>query len=393
MPPELNTDNVVLLGKEYSGSTVMSEKYGNIQTIRSDMPIGKGGHYGYPDFPPISNVGGGFYRRGFQTDRGRTATASCWRGGALTQHYEGCFYADPLVGSFGFPSENINAEAWGATAYDKLKPTRPTFAGLNAIYELREVPEQLRQRFLPNLAGIGNYWLALKFGWEPLLNDIRNTVDFQRKAEKKLKWLLSRDGKPTRQSCTLLDTSTETPGWSGVNYGALQPVLVTQYYAEEPSYIWKRTDTEKVWANGRFRFWLPSGPRDIAWKRRLMAELFGLYPSPKVIYNMLPWSWLADWFTNAGDCLSMLDTGVADRLCADYWYVMHEKTGTIHYDCKGKFYQQNGSTFELTASVNSTQFLKYRTAGDPFGFNVNPSGLSPMQWSILGALGLSRSGH
>lgn len=391
MPPTLNTDSVVLLGKEYSGSTVINQMYGNVSVVRSDMPIGKGGHYGYPNFPPDRNVGGSFYRRGFQTDRNRTAVASCWRGGPLNQHYEGCFYADPIVGSFGFPTETIDAAAWGATAYSKLKPTQPTFPGLNAIYEMREVPDMLRQRFLPNLAGIGNYWLALKFGWQPLLNDIRNMVAFQQKAQNKLKWLLEKDGKPTRQSVNLLNTSTETPGWSGANYGALQPVLVTQYYAEEPTYTWKRTDTEKVWATGRFRFWLPSGPRDIAWKRRMMAELFGLYPSPRVIYNMIPWSWLVDWFTNAGDCLSMLDTGVADRLAADYWYVMHNKTGTISYDCRGKFYQQNGSKFELSASVLSTSFLKFRSVGSPFGFNVNPNGLSPMQLSILGALGLSRS--
>jgi hypothetical protein len=121
-----------------------------------------------------------------------------------------------------------------------------------------------------------------------------------------------------------------------------------------------------------------------------MAELYGLEPSPTVLWNAIPWTWLIDWFTNASDMLSTLDTGVADRLAADYWYCMHEKTGTISYDCKGKFFQQNGSKFELTASVTSTQFLKYRGVGDPFGYGFNPAGLSPMQLSIMGALGLSR---
>jgi hypothetical protein len=357
------------------------------------MPLGSGGHYGYPDYPPDRNVGGPFNLKGFRTERGMTAVANCWRGGALSQTYQGRFVAEPITGSYGFPNGSVDASAYGATAYSRLKPTKPVTSGLNAIYELREVPDMLRQRFLSSgLAGIGNYWLALKFGWEPLLRDIRSLVEFQRKAEKKLKWLLEHNGKPVRQRVTLLDTSTNpVVGAKTANYGALQPVLVTQYYAQQPTFVRKDWSSERVWASGRFRFWLPDGPRDIAWTRRMLGRLYGLTPSPQVIYNMIPWSWLADWFTNAGDCLSILDAGVADRLAADYWYVMHEKSNSVSFDCWGKFFAPNGSTFELTASAISTQYWKYRTAGSPFGFNVNPNGLTPMQLSIIGALGLSRS--
>jgi hypothetical protein len=381
------------VGREFYGDTLQSVKYSNLTVDYKQLVDGFRGHWGYPDFPPNTNVGGGFYCKGFYQRKGCTASDTFWRGGPLNQSYQGCFSAEFIVGAEGYPSGTYTGDDWGAMAYARLKPTKPTFAGLNALYEMREVPAMLRQRFLDPtrpLASISNYWLALQFGWEPLLQDIRNMVQFQRNAQKKLKWLLANNGKTVRASTTLSQASSEPTGWTGFNYGALYPVLVTQYYASEPQYTFKRWETDHVWATGRFRYWLPDGPRDIAWTRMMMARLFGLQPSPRVIYNMIPWSWLIDWFSNAGDCLSMLDAGVADRLAADYWYVMREKAVEISYDVNGKFFRPNGEVVEVTASASNRSYSKYRTKGDPFGFNSNPNGLNPMQLSILGSLGLSR---
>lgn len=122
-----------------------------------------------------------------------------------------------------------------------------------------------------------------------------------------------------------------------------------------------------------------------------MAYLFGLTPTPQVIWNAIPWSWLADWFSNAGDVLSNLDTGVADRCAADYFYVMREKGIIITYNCD--FYLANttryeGNHFSLDSVAQAT--TKSRLRGDPFGFHLSEINLNPMQLSILGALGLSR---
>jgi hypothetical protein len=380
------------LGTEYSGSNVIQDCYDNVGVNNRNMIAGSEGHYGYPDFPPLSNVGGAFILNGATHEKGVTAKGNWWRGGPLEQHYDGCFSAQFVVGSEG-PLGTYSGDSWGATAYSKLKPTQPVFQGLNAIYELREVPDMLRQRFLTGgnpLKSIGNYWLALQFGWKPLLNDIRKTILFQRAAQRKLNWLLENNGKPVRQRVTLQDLSTEPTGWVGQSYGAFAPILSTQYYSTVPTYTFKRWETDKVWASGRFRFWLPDGPRDITYKRRMMAYLYGINPTPKVIYNMIPWSWLIDWFTNASDCLSSLDAGVADRLAADYWYIMRKKTVEINYDCTGSIMTRDNGPIDISASAHNSAFSLYRTKGDPFGFGTNPSGLSPMQLSILGSLGLSR---
>jgi len=273
-----------------------------------------------------------------------------------------------------------------------MKPTEPEFQFLNAAYELRELPGMLRQRFLqgPGLHKIGDFYLALEFGWKPLLHDVRSLVDFQRRAQKRLKQLLRDNGKPVRRAIMLSDTATSPVITSGSLYAALQPVLVTQYYASQPT--WRQTEwsEERIWASARFRYWLPGGPRDIAWRRKMLNRLFGLTPTPQVIYNAIPWTWLIDWFSNLGDLIGNLDNGVADRLAADYNYVMRERHNYREYYAQGKFRDPAGKTFAVSASALSDQLRLTRVVGGPFEPSVLEKDLNGRQLAILGAMGLSR---
>jgi hypothetical protein len=54
--------------------------------------------------------------------------------------------------------------------------------------------------------------------------------------------------------------------------------------------------------------------------------MFGFQPTPSLIYNLTPWTWLIDYFTNLGDLYDNLSRGVEDRLIAEYFYLMHERT-------------------------------------------------------------------
>jgi len=109
-----------------------------------------------------------------------------------------------------------------------------------------------------------------------------------------------------------------------------------------------------------------------------------------MIYNAIPWSWLNDWFSNTGDILENLDVGVADRLAADYCYLMQDCQTHREYYAEGKFHDKAGNIFSVSATSYSVAGTKNRIIGDPFGFSTNPNSLSATQLSILGALGLSR---
>jgi hypothetical protein len=388
MPPSRLRSVTTLLGNEintFTGSDVATPKYAETYFEDRIFWYGSEGHYGYPDFPTERNVGGPFRLNGRITNRSIIPVGEIWRGGANDQRY---------IGSLSPSITTTNAwgdfppDAWGAEAYAKMKPTKPSFSGLNSLYELRELAQTLEGR-ARNLREISSYWVGLQFGWKPLLSDILGLVNHQRKTEARLKQLLRDNGRPVRRRITLVETN-DTVSTDFTSYSAFNPVLVTQFYRKQPTVRQIRSSTDKVWASARFRYWLPGGPQDIKWKRKMLARIYGLYPSPSVIYNAIPWSWLVDWFSNVGDIVENLEVGVADRLAADYFYVMREKSWFVTNTATGYFTRRNGEPCQFTGSSTFHANSKYRAKGDPFGFATSQNDLSLMQLSILGALGISK---
>jgi hypothetical protein len=348
---------------------------------------GDTGHYGYPDFPPDRNVGGSFQLAGYEFYT-QPITVPRISTSALGNYlYEGAFVVTEPA--FSIPPIG-DGSAYGATAYSRMKPTSPSFQALNALYELKDLPGMLKQRFTPDLMGASNYWLALQFGWKPLLADVRNFVHTQMNGQKRLAQLIRDEGKPVRRRIHLADSSTDAVFTEGNSYGALAPQIHAFYYVKTPHWKERRWQVDKVWASSRFRYWLPPGPRDVNWRRRMLARIFGLNPTPSVVYNAIPWSWLVDWFTNVGDVIENLDAGVADRLAADYCYVMRDTSYHCLKEVEGYFKTQSGAPVNMSGFSNSISYNRSRIPGDPFGFATNPNSLTGMQLSILGALGLSR---
>jgi hypothetical protein len=346
-------------------------------------------------------VGGAFYLNGVKTTRGTTSTEEFWRGGELQQSYKGFFIADiPHTGAwFG----NFPPDAWGAQAYAKLKPTKPVMNLANSIFELKDIPRMLKniinikeavksyRSFKAGARTSGSSYLEYKFGWEQLYRDVRRLCDAQRKAQKKLDWLLRNEGKPVPvETKPLLDSDDIVEDFAISGYGLLQPVLATQFYKYEPRGRRLTHNTEKVWAKGRFRWWLPPGPRNIDWTKKMMQSLYGTDITPSVVYNAIPWTWLFDWFSHFGDMVENLESGVAERVVADYWYLMRRKEWTITNNVTGWFVDKNLNEIQVHASSSSSAFVKARVKGDPFGFGTSNNSLDPGQIAILGALGLSR---
>lgn len=305
--------------------------------------------------------------------------------------YTGRFFAPEP----GFLAVDTDPHSYGATAYARMKNSivAPSSQPLNFIYELKDLPGMLMQRFTPQLKSAGNYFLAEKFGWEPLLRDVRSFVFTQLNMQKRLEQLMRDNGKAVRRKIVLLDDvdaegQTETTG-----YGNLNPVMLTQFYRSQPKCLdtWKRT--RKVTASGRFRYWLPSGPGAVGWNGGMKARIFGFRPTPSVVYNAVPWTWLIDWFSNVGDVINNMDAGVADRFAADYFYVTMERKMTSKKECFGTFKTVHDETVSASASCTRTNRHYWRVHGNPFGFALPDLPLSAMQHAILGALGLSRISH
>jgi len=349
------------------------------------------GHYGWQKPPADRDVGGDFMVTYNTTTRTLADVGEIQGGSVFREHHYAGSVVAPLFRTLSDPGVFTGA-AWGAEAYSKMKPDQALMKGFTAAYELKDVPELLRSRFVGQ--GLheftGNYYLALKFGWQALLQDIRNFVLSQIKWQNTLNQLIRDEGKPVRRKIPLAASQVSVPPSGGTgNYQG--PSFVTYFYADDGTYTYQDVQSDIVWASARFRYWLPPGPRNIKWTRKMMGRIFGFNPTPAQVYAVIPWSWLFDWYAHIGHVLDNTTLNLVDRLSADYFYVMRhtELTGTGIYTSR-YFRKDTLEIVSATTQMTMRSGCKTRLRGDPFGFGTSESSLNGSQLAIMGALGLSR---
>jgi len=379
------------MGKYYTiPSSSLDLPYSGILNSGTRQLIWSQGHYGYPDFPPLRNVGGDF-KVVYNTTQLTSANVGTIQGGTVygNHRYNGNVWAritDTLPAA-----AQLDGAAFGAEAFAKMKPDRPAMNLFTSIYELKDIPSLLEKRMLTNdLAKLGDYYLAQKFGWDPLLQDIRSFVLTHIEAQNRLAQFIRDEGKPIRRSIKLAASETySTANYQTLNYQ--NPPLVTYFYADGGRTMTQVVDSDIIWATAQFRYFLPPGPRDVKWTNRMKARIFGFQPTPKQVYNIIPWSWLVDWFTGLGNVLDNTNVNVVDRIAAPYFYVMRHSERRIESSLTSTYFREG--TLEhvpVTTQCTVRSGCKTRLRGDPFGFGIDEHSLTNTQVAILGALGLSR---
>ncbi len=350
-----------------------------------------GPHRGYPADLGKRDVGGDF---GLAYGQAKAEPSSVGKiqGGTVFNNY---FYNGSLMNNCGWVGGwgSGDARSFAADAYRRMRPAQPQFQGLNAIFELKDLPGMLKKRTENHIESFarrgGNTHLEAQFGWLPLLRDIQGMCNTQMNLEKSYKQLLRDEGEPVRRGVKLRAQESD-PVVGTINPG-MGPSLVSYFSRGPATCISVQQTFDLVWAAARFRYFLPAGPRDIAWRSKMKRAIFGLNISPIVVYNAVPWSWLADWFFNYGDVISNLSSTIADRCAAEYFYMMrHQAIKTTMTIRSGAYEAYTLKPIEVTTSSYSVQGNKTRLRGDPFGLATNQNTLNPSQLSILGALGLSR---
>jgi hypothetical protein len=119
-----------------------------------------------------------------------------------------------------------------------------------------------------------------------------------------------------------------------------------------------------------------------------MKFVYGFNITPEILWELTPWSWLADWETNMGTVLHNLSAFAQDGLVMRWGYAMEEKISSVTYDLSGgRFF--NGESTDCTQTFETIR--RQRWNATPYGFGLNPDGFTARQWSILAALGISRA--
>jgi len=117
------------------------------------------------------------------------------------------------------------------------------------------------------------------------------------------------------------------------------------------------------------------------------GKLLGITLTPDTLWNLAPWSWAVDWFSNAGDVVSNISDWAVYGLVLRYGYIMEH---TIVRDTYTRTPTGLNVSGGATSSITLVTETKIRRRADPFGFGLSGVALNATQQAILTALGISR---
>lgn len=369
----------------------------------------------------------------FRVDRVKVERTSCsiamdarpemsygykWEGSAVL----GDFLTQPSLGLTGqwlkervslYSPFSNDLPTFAEKALNRLSPLK---SGANAGQALSELmfdglpslPLKLFARHKA-LRAAGSEYLNVMFGWKPFLNDLRQLYDTWESLDKRLTQIYRDNGRPVRRRVVLrndIGSSITDGGLYGTTYPSIsQP---TESFTTPPVYgvtnpIWKKYKTvqtlDKIWASGQFRYNIPNLSDD-RWTDKAKLALFGLEPTPALLWEVMPWSWLIDWFSNVGDVLAYQAGSGYATLLIDYCYLMRHQRKVSTWSSRVASQWCTGlplsgparyaHTTPASLQVIMTEERKERVAATPFGFNLRLTDLSVSQLAILTALGLSR---
>lgn len=336
-----------------------------------------------------------------------------WEHGDLFQNP----VAVTLNGGLFFPSlVEYHDRAW-----NKLKPKIESTGGLVFLYELRDLPGQLRTsarffngkwndwlsnphtgnlrhirtmgRLMPK--EVSDHWLNYQFGWAPFIKDLMNIKDTIEGYNSKAQALTSDNGKWVKGRVTVKDDSGSVlvKRINSGNYLPGYPVTIPYKYLNgDITYeIWDDFRT-RIYATGEFAYYRPEfdagrADFDSAYMaiHRLLS-IYGVRVTPAHLWAITPWSWLVDWFTGFGNYLNYLQDIWLDSLVGRNCYIMRNYHVIRSFRIAVPF-KSGVKNFIFTREIVCKQRDPFSS---PYGPSLSWSDLSARQLSILGALGITR---
>ncbi len=299
---------------------------------------------------------------------------------------------------------------WGSRAIARVAPARPATSLATAIGELfeeglplailgRHVEWETRwDKITAPLRASSNAHLAVQFGLMPFVSDFSDWLTAVQSVADILRQYQRDSGKQVRRRYDFKPTITtfteEVPG-NMEPAGLIPPELLA---VAGGTVQVTRTKIEKIWFSGAFMYF--TGPREgkgkasfnkyydqVETTRRTLDKVLGLKLSPEVLWNVLPFSWLADYVSSIGDAISNMTAFGDDGLVLRYGYLMRQTQYRDTYVLPAGNRIIGYPVGPLKRSFNVVVRERYKAT--PFGFGLDPNGFTAKQWSILGALGIA----
>lgn len=405
------------LGTEYdfvngnvvgSYSYVPNKIYGNNISI-SHKPSRKGVY-----------LSGGPWTMNRRTDSRDTDWCTVFRPGYSHPAYEGGFRATgtatpAFVWDETFESTHDDLFYEGSKAIAQLRPDMPDWSMVLSVAELRETLVPLKRKAKNYLwdylkfrrnrrkkgplsaKQVAEQWVSLNFGWIPFVSDMLSFLEAYVERDKRYHQMMRDNGRWVRRERYMLLEKTSSETTKSTHSGSwnpnITPTLVTQCYGgPKATTQYHSNSSTNAWCMGKAKYLLPKAGKGpgYGYRKMIIRKQLGGQLTPDQLYNIIPWSWLFDYFTGLGDFLTAIAPGIAEKHWFDYAYIMRTKESST----VGTFTQNvrdttgTGSSQLVTVHAGRHYTSKARVVASPFGFGLETPSLK--QISILGALGYSK---
>lgn len=285
----------------------------------------------------------------------------------------------------------------GNQAILKTYPTAPNVA-------LSQTIAELKREGLPSIAGtqiasmkggaaraIGGEYLNLAFGWTPLISDLDKLLKSVVSASKTIQQMKRDSGRVVRRKYNFPAVRTlvrsdisSAQSISLPDAGSPLGTLFGELIVEE-------VVTTNMWFSGAYTYYLDPGDNLVGQAmmyEQLASKLLGLRLTPSTLWELTPWSWLADWYTNVGKNLAVASAFQSDGLVLKYGYLMRKVTAERIYTYT-RSSGSHASPYRSQLVLKTTS--KERVKSTPYGFGLNVDQFTDRQWAIVGALGLTKA--
>lgn len=319
-----------------------------------------------------------------------------WIGGSTYYHYEGAFMPTVTYGqqmqamAFGrsipIPSDlgadYLQLIAYGATAVKKSIPSVPDFSLPRFLGELRAGLPKIPGAIIKSekkLRSVGGEYLNYQFGVMPTASDVQKLIELL--MHPKAKEFIQRNLDEEFRVRKLLDKGETT---TTTDLNGSHELNTVSGFVGTPSGNQRRVQSYRIWSSVTFK------QMQVNRLNELINDLerqvgMGIVPTAIDLWNLVPWSWFVDWFTNLNDVITNLSYLEKNGLYLKYGYVM----GTFRDVTTVTQTRNIGGVTHTTTGIAHYE-RKYRVHASPFGFGLTWKDFDPFQLSILGALGISR---
>lgn len=310
-----------------------------------------------------------------------------WEGGVIERAYSG--YWDPYFNNYvcdylrQAPDDPINHlttlspndSSVATTVMVKTSPSRPVVDVPTMVAELGDLPlviRKLGEGFFKKAAELN---LRYHFGIAPLVNDLFRLTDFGTHFDKRVQELERLKNRGLRRTIDIGNfEATDTR------------VIVAQsvdVFLQNTIY---RSTSEKVWG---FIEWIPDQtfPKTNDDMRNLARNaVLGLKFDPSTAWNLIPFSWMADWCGNIGEYL-LAHRNIVPAIPSQVLVMRTRTTRTWSYQWGPAPW--NGV---YMSPFLCQQVSKSRRRASP-SMNAHMPFLNRRQMSILGSIGTLSGGN